>query len=252
MDWQLTYRTTDVLRWGSGNGGSLSWAQQDENQANLETRVWTLENDPPTAIGISNITQSGNTITVWLSNGSSFGPFSLPLPNLYFREDGWLPGAGYFAGNLFVFERTGFYLVLQDHTSGDEFDPNATTTDGQLYRLLFDPFSGSVPKAIPESTDLTFIPELTDANKYLVWTNTDQLAVIIPAEDDVAFALGAELHFRQAAAGSIIIEGDTGVTINPSRPGFDTATPWQGANCTVKKVAEDEWDFIGPGTETTA
>lgn len=251
MDWQLTYRTTDVLRWGAGNGGSLSWAQQDENQANLEVRVWTLETNPPTAIGISNITQSGNQLTFYLADASTFGPFTLPSANLRFRQDGWLPATGYFAGDLFVFERAGFYLVEQDHITGETFDPTAGNTDGLLYRLLFDPFSGSAPKQIPETTDLIYFPELLDANLYLIWSGDVMVTLLIPHDDDVAFAIGTQLDLRQDGLGAIAVVGDTGVTVKPSRPGFAMVTPWEGANGAVKKVAANTWHYIGPGAEST-
>lgn len=252
MDYQLTYVTTDPLRWGAGTGAPHLPATADDIIATLEERVWTLENTPPDANSVANITQSGATITFWLSDGTTTFSAELPGTEIRFLEDGWTPDTGIFKNDLFVFERTGLYVSLQDHVTAAEFDPAAANESGSLYRLLMDPFSGSAPKAIEESTDSIYFPELLDANKYLVWSGMDDLTVSIPADDDVAFAIGAELHFRQAGLGSVMISGDTDVTINPSRPGFGTATPWQGANCTVKKVAANEWDYIGPGTEATA
>lgn len=251
MIWQLIYRTTNALRWGAGKGAALTWEESDKNQGDLEERVWTLENDPPAAVGVSNVTVSGNQLTVWLADATSFGPFTLPVAAFHFLEDGWQPETGLFANDLFVFERTGFYLVLRDHVTADSFDPDAEDTAGPLYQFLLDPFSGSTPKDIPETTDLLYVPELADANTYLIWSGADDLTLLIPTDDDVPFAIGNELHPRQDGAGRIMVVGDDGVTVKPSRPGFATETPWEGANCSVKKVAANTWHYIGPGVEET-
>jgi hypothetical protein len=253
MIWQLIYRTTNALRGWTGIGRRLTKEEIDKNFGDLEERVWELEENPPSAVGVSNITQpTDNTFLVWLADGSSFGPFTLPMTRLRFREDGWLPSTGYFAGEMFVYERSGFYLVLQDHVSAATFVADAADTEGNFYRLLFNPFSGSSTKELEENTELTYDPVLTDANKYLRWDNADDILITIPTDDAVPFEIDTILEFRQAGLGAIIIEGDFGVIVNPPRPNFSTRTPWQGATCVVKKIDANAWDYAGVGTEGTA
>lgn len=74
----LTYRTSGA--WGSGKGSNLTAAEIDGNTYDLDQRVAALETDPPEPNQISNITQSGNTITIHLEDGTTFGPFLLPRP----------------------------------------------------------------------------------------------------------------------------------------------------------------------------
>ncbi len=74
----ITYRTTGA--WGSGKGSNLTAAEVDGNFHDLASRLEDLEGDPPAPNQIANITQSGNTITIHLEGGESFGPFTLPRP----------------------------------------------------------------------------------------------------------------------------------------------------------------------------
>ncbi|MBZ7921669.1 hypothetical protein LAC81_07725 [Ensifer adhaerens] len=74
----LTYRTSGA--WGSGKGSNLTAAEIDGNTHELAERVAELEGSAPEPNQISNITQAGNTITIHLEDGSTFGPFILPRP----------------------------------------------------------------------------------------------------------------------------------------------------------------------------
>lgn len=72
----LIFRTLGA--WGAGKGSNLTAAEVDGNFYAIDQAFAALDADPPTAVSISNVTQSGSNITVWLSDGSSFGPFPLP------------------------------------------------------------------------------------------------------------------------------------------------------------------------------
>ena len=72
----ITYRTAGA--WGSGKGSNLTAAEVDQNFADLDGRVDALETTPPVPAQISDITQTGDQITIHLDNGDSFGPFTLP------------------------------------------------------------------------------------------------------------------------------------------------------------------------------
>ncbi len=74
----LIFRT--IGAWGAGKGSNLTAAEVDGNFYAIDQYLADLDDNPPTAVSVSNITQSGSgsNITIWLSNGSSYGPFSLP------------------------------------------------------------------------------------------------------------------------------------------------------------------------------
>lgn len=253
MIYELLYRTINMLKWGAGTGADLTAEQIDSNISTIEEWIKDLVENVPAADSIANIVASdgGKSLTIFLQSGTTFGPFPLPMASFRFLDTGFIAGQGVFAWDLFVYQRAGFYLVLQDHVMADTFDPNAADTDGNLYRFLFNPFAGSAVQTIPESTDFIYTLQLTDANLYLRWDNLEDLTVIVPAD---LFPADTEVHFRQSGAGRILVVGDTGVFIHPPRPGFATSTPWDGANGGIKCVDVDanEWDYFGPGTEGTA
>jgi hypothetical protein len=242
----IIWRTTGA--WGVGKGAALTAAEFDGNFYDVDQRVTDLENNPPVANSISSITKSGSTFTVWLQDGTALGPFNLPVATFSFRGE-WAASEAYFENDWFTYERAGLYRVAADHVSASAFDAGAGDTAQDYYQLLLELFSGSQVKEVATTT---YDPVLLDANRYLRCTNASGCAVLIPTNANVAFPIGTELHFRQTTSGAVVIDGDTGVTINPSRPDYDTATPWLGASATIKKVDDNEWDYIGPGTEPTA
>ena len=72
----LIFRTAGA--WGAGKGSNLTPGEVDANFKAIADALDDLEANPPEAVPISNITQSGSSITVWLEDGTSFGPFTLP------------------------------------------------------------------------------------------------------------------------------------------------------------------------------
>lgn len=72
----ITYRTTGA--WGAGIGVNLSAAQVDANFYDLDQRVVELETNPEPPNGISNITVSGSQLTIYTSDLTQYGPFTIP------------------------------------------------------------------------------------------------------------------------------------------------------------------------------
>lgn len=85
---------------------------------------------------------------------------------------------------------------------------------------------------------------LSDAGKYLRFTNASAIAVTVPANSTTPFMIGAQVHLRQAALGLITIGAAGGVTINTPSSGT-LALAGQGATVTLIKVDTDEWDLMG-------
>ena len=80
---------------------------------------------------------------------------------------------------------------------------------------------------------------LADSNKYIRCTNGASVAVTIPTNATVAFAIGTVITLRQAGAGQITVSG-AGVTLNGN-----TKSAEQHASLQLVKVDTDTWDIIG-------
>ncbi|TPN44859.1 hypothetical protein [Mesorhizobium sp. B1-1-7] len=68
-----------VLR--SVKGSNLIPAEVDGNFTDLDGRVTELEENPPEAVGISNIVVSGTQMTIYLADATVLGPYTLPQAN---------------------------------------------------------------------------------------------------------------------------------------------------------------------------
>lgn len=133
----LLFRTTDALKWGTGKGSRLSSLEVDQNFYEVITRIVSLEDNPPVPVNISNIQVIGSQLTIFLDDGSSYGPFTLPVAQFRFRSD-WLPAVQYYELDLVSVAGKGLYMVRLDHISDSVFDENATDGDGHaLYLKVF-------------------------------------------------------------------------------------------------------------------
>lgn len=110
-DPSIQYRTTGA--WGAGKGSNLTPVEVDENFWALVQAVIDVEAIEPHQI--TNITTSGNKMTVHVDGGGTFGPFTLPTATFHFR-DAWAPETNYLLGDFFT-GNDGFYFVSRDFTS---------------------------------------------------------------------------------------------------------------------------------------
>lgn len=76
MALDISFRTAGA--WGAGSGANLAAARVDQNFYALKEAVEDLQENPPDANAIANIVQSGDNITVYLQDGTTYGPFALP------------------------------------------------------------------------------------------------------------------------------------------------------------------------------
>lgn len=133
----ILFRTTDALKWGTGKGSPLSAVEVDENFYEVITRIVDLEENPPMPVNIETIQVIGSQLTIFLSDGSSYGPFTLPVAQFRFRDE-WLPIVEYLELDLVSVAGQGLFMVRLDHTSAATFDPDATDGDGHaLYLKVF-------------------------------------------------------------------------------------------------------------------
>jgi hypothetical protein len=134
----IVYRSTDNTKWGPGKGSKLTIAEGDGNLWELVKAITDLQENPPSPADIANILVSGSQMQIQLTNGKTFGPFSLPVAAFRYRKDGYNVGDTYNALDLLPITDGGLYMVLSTHVATGEFDPDAVDGSGKpLFLLLF-------------------------------------------------------------------------------------------------------------------
>lgn len=130
----IIYRTTGA--WGAGKGSNLTPAEVDNNFNELKNDIEDILANPPAAAGISNIEVIGTQMKIYLSNGDSYGPYTLPY--VMFKSKGdWQPNTIYAILDLLTVPQKGLYLVNVDHESEAEFDPDLMIGGVPVYTLVF-------------------------------------------------------------------------------------------------------------------
>jgi len=122
----ITYRLTGP--WGPGKGANLQPSEVDNNFWNVAQALVDLETNPAVPVGIESITMSGSLMTIYLTDGSTMGPFPIPIATFSWRGE-WQPTTSYAELDVFSKSDTGIFLVLLAHTSGAEFDPDIQVGD---------------------------------------------------------------------------------------------------------------------------
>lgn len=131
----LKFRTRDDSRWGAGKSANLNPVEVDENFWDLLQRLQAVEENPAQPLQIGNIAVSGNRMTITLSDGvTSFGPFT--LPQAAFRFTGSYQASHDYSAFDFLTANDGLYLVLIEHTSDADFDPDAQVAGQALYQFI--------------------------------------------------------------------------------------------------------------------
>ena len=136
----ITYRTTDVLKWGTGKGSRLTSLEVDLNWWEVYSRLKSLEDNPPLPVSIEDFTIIGSTFQVNLTDGSNLGPFQLPIATFELKGE-WVNDMLYHELDIVSVIHRGLYLVRIQHTTPTApavFDPDADDGFGNpLYLLLF-------------------------------------------------------------------------------------------------------------------
>ncbi len=135
-DNDLTFRTDDATRWGTGKGSPLTKVEGDMNLWTLLTYIADLESNQILPVEIQSITvDSNNKMLITMTDSSTFGPFQLPEQAFHWTGD--FQGTFDYSKNDVFSAEDGAYLVLQEHTSASTFDPDANNMSGPLYALMF-------------------------------------------------------------------------------------------------------------------
>ena len=196
--------------------------------------------------GVSNIVVTGRQVTFYLSNGDTFGPFTLPIAQPRYRGS-WIALASYAVFDIIRTENDGTFMVAVNHTADTTFDPSRAIDGDEVYIQIAPDPALSTEVITVSGTTLT----LSAVHKaaYLRFTNASGCAVTVP--EDV-FPDGAEIHLRQVSTGPItLIPASTGVVI--SAPfAKDTASEAQGATFTLKHISANEFDLFGQLADVSA
>ena len=236
----IIYRTSGA--WGSGKGSNLTPAEVDANFYDLDGRVVSLETNPPVPAEISNIVVAGTQVTFYLSNGSQYGPYTLPRSRFAWRGY-WSAATAYVGNDVFRYGGLGVYLVLEPHTSASTFDPDAVNGTGEpLYAKMMDETAPIKTGAVSGAG--VYSPLSTDAGKYITISDTGPITVDM---DDVQYSVlpeGTEIHWRQDGFGHIFFIDGTATALNLPT-GYAAETGYTGAVVTTKKRADGSWDLFG-------
>jgi len=132
---EITFRTTDGAKWGTGKGSPLTKEEVDNNFWSVKQAIEALQSDPTEPLQIHDITVTGNQMTITLSDLET--EFTVTIPTAAFRwTEAWQAEHAYKAADVFT-ANSGAYLVLRDHTSDVTFDPDDSDINGPFYALIF-------------------------------------------------------------------------------------------------------------------
>lgn len=216
---EITYITDDFTRWGEGKGAPINATEHDIGLWSLSERVREVEENPPEPISISNVTVSGSQMTVHLSNGGTLGPFTLPVAVMQ-AAGNYTPDRAYLTLDLVKVGGFGLYLVLQDHTAPDVFDPDLEISGEPVYFLIME--TGVIFGVDIEGDRLLTID---DAFRYFdVLGNSDTptdgtVIITVPGESsDNPWQAGTSIQFE--AQPNVVIEfaGESDVEIRCAAP----------------------------------
>ncbi len=212
----ITYRTNDITRWGTGQGSDLSAPQIDINFWSLFEQIAALQDGQTSGIDFFNV--AGNNFYVHLKDHTVLGPYTLPVAEWNFRGQ-WLPTTAYEVMDV-ITDNGAVYLVIFAHTSAGTF--NMFANDGlghDYYGLLLEqpsdvlPAGGTAGQVLTKSVDSPdFEVEWTNQNRTLAFYIEGQP---VAGELLLQYIAVENLLFPSGLAGSAAyqeIESSTDVT----------------------------------------
>lgn len=91
-------------------------------------------------------------------------------------------------------------------------------------------------------TGTTYTLVLADAGKFVTLNNAAAIALTVPLESSVNYAIGTSIDFLQLGAGQVTVAGASGVTVNAT-PGLKLRAQYSAA--TLVKTASNTWVLVG-------
>lgn len=165
----LTFRLPGP--WGAGKGANLQPTEVDNNFWALAEAIVDLQSNPAQPVGIASISVSGTQMTITLTDGSTMGPFTLPVLTFRWRGE-WVPLATYAELDVFTVFDTGIFMAVLDHTSGATFDPDIAVGGEPALQQLF----GSTNASLSGLSDVELSDPVNNGD-VLIWDDPDWVNV---------------------------------------------------------------------------
>ncbi len=232
-----------TLTYRSVKGSALTAAEFDGNTTDLDGRITTLEDNPPSAISISSFEVAGSSFYVHMTDSSVLGPYTLPTASSWDLRGDWQPSTLYFVNDM-VRSDSALYLVLFEHTSDTVFDAGANDGGGHDFYELALP-AANINQVSMTDANAAIGVGLSYANRYVRMTNASGCVITFPHDDTVDHAVDTEMYFRQCTSdGSLVFTAEAGVTLNGMAQ-RENHTSSEGSIVMAKKVGANEWDLSG-------
>lgn len=199
----ITYRLSGP--WGGGKGANLQPSEVDNNFWAIAQAIVDLQTNPAQPVGIESISMSGTLMYIHLTDGSTMGPFTIPVLAFVWRGE-WQALTSYAELDVFTKSDTGIFLTLLAHTSGATFDPDITagSPPAPALQKLFGATDGTLTSLSDVEITLPTSGQLLQYDG-TSWTNVDLGAF---DEGVISVAAGAGI---QASPDPIIGTGTIGL-----------------------------------------
>ena len=215
---QITFRTNDPTRWGTGNGMDLTASQIDINFWVVYTAIVALQDHAETnGAGISEFLVSGDTFSVVLTNHVVLGPFNLPVAAFNWRGP-WQANQSYNINDTFTaidnLGRSALFLVIWPvPNSGATFFQGSNDGNGHDF---YAEVLAAPPPELPQDGNPGAVLMMTDLDSpgSVAWVNlTRNIAFYIetepnPLERVVIYTVPEVMTFPEGLTGSVGYVGD--------------------------------------------
>jgi len=101
----------------------------------------------------------------------------------------------------------------------------------------------STGTTLRDETGTTYTLALTDAGKFITFTNASAITVTVPTNAAVAFPIGTQIGFQQGGAGQATFSGAVPPTLKSADDAYTTVKLYS-VGCLIK-IAEDVWAVGG-------
>ena len=98
---------------------------------------------------------------------------------------------------------------------------------------------------INEESGTTYTLVLSDNGKLVKLTSASATTVTVPPNSSVDFPVGAIIAIVQYGAGTVSVQGGSGVTVNSTAGSASASFTAQYAGGQLYQIATDEWLLIG-------